>query len=107
EGGGDALQLFADIFAKLLECASAIGAARLFRMVRHYLARKVLGQRPAEWLGLRRGLCARRLSDGCIASLRRFQLFKLELKLFQLSCDLLALGAEQPAAQLVDDQFHI
>src|SRR5450432_4153685 len=66
-------------------------------------ARKMLGQRTAEGLRGCRAFCGRnrpRLLDGT----GRLQVFKLELKLFDLAEDFFALRSEEHPLELLNQQ---
>ena len=47
------------------------------------------------------------LNSGFHLGLRGLQLFQMKFKLFELNNDLLALDAEHPAPQLLDDQLQM
>jgi len=51
---GDPLQILGDLFAKLAQLTTAIGAAVLNRSMRDHFAWKVFGKRLANWLVLDR-----------------------------------------------------
>jgi hypothetical protein len=73
--------------------------------VRVDFARKMLGQGAAEGLRRSRTLCGRnrlRLLDGTGG----LQIFKLELKLFDLAEDLFALRSEEHPLELLDQQHQ-
>src|SRR5580700_11203629 len=71
------------------------------------LARQMVRQRLAPRSRLR--FCSRPhpLNSGFTLCLRGLQLFQMKLKLFELNNDLLALDAEHPAPQLLDDQLQM
>src|SRR5277367_3798556 len=97
---GDVLQLLGDIFTELAQVAPAIGAAVAVRKVSDNFAWKMFWKWLAPRARLR--LISRRypFHRGSHLSLRGFQLFQVELKLFELKNNLLALGAEHHASQL-------
>src|ERR1700721_1248705 len=90
----DVLQLLADIFAELLQCAAAVRATVVPRDVRYYFALEMRGQGLA--LGPRLGSCLRisRAGSRFRRCLRGLQFFQFQFELFQLNRDLLALASE-------------
>jgi hypothetical protein len=78
-------------------------------MVRYDFAGKMRGKRLARWscLGKRLGHCHRFLELLFSRSLLRLCFFELQLELLNLNNDLLALRAEDHAAQLLDDQLQM
>jgi hypothetical protein len=101
EAGPHVLQHLGHIFAQFAQPSTAVGARIVIRHVRVDLARKMLGQRAAEGLRGCMALCGGnrlRLLDGT----GDLQVFKLELKLFDLAEDLFALRSEEHPLQLLD-----
>ena len=106
EAVGDVLQLLGDIFAELAQLAAAIGTAVAVRKMRDELAREMLGQRLAPGSRLRFFSRGDAFDDGFHLGLRGLQLFQMKFELLKLNNDLLALDAEHPALQLLDDQLQ-
>ena len=67
----------------------------------------MLGQRLASGSRLRFRSRSHSLDSGFHLGLRGLQLFQMKFKLFKLNNDLLALDAEHPAPQLLDDQLQM
>src|ERR1700683_2819072 len=115
EACGNTFQLFGDIFAKLAQRTTAIGAAVVRRKMSHHFTRKILGKwlacrvRPALRFSPSR---SRFRCFGCglssfFGSLSSLQFFEPELKLFEFSAQLLALAAEDHPPVLFDDQLQM
>jgi len=105
EAGPHVLQHLGHIFPQLAQPSTAVGAPLMAGQVRVDFARKMLGQGAAEGLRRSRTLCGSnrlRLLDGTGG----LQVFKLELKLFDLAEDLFALRSEEHPLQLLDQQHQ-
>ena len=70
-----------------------------------HLARKMLGQRAAKWLR-GGGSIDRRDRRALFDRAGGMKLFELQLQLLDLAKDLLALGSEEHALQLLDQQHQ-
>lgn len=104
-GRGHAFKDLGNIFAQLAQLAAAL-RTRMFRgQMRVYLARQVIGQPATRWLGPGCGMRGRtrRYAPGLV----RLKLFELQLQLFNLVRDLLALRAENHPPQLGDYQLEV
>jgi len=104
EAGPHVLQHLGDVFAELAEPATAVGASVVLWHVRMNFAREMLGQWAAKGLGWHGTFCRSgpQLFDGA----GNLQVFKLELKLFDLAEHLLALRAEEHPLELLDQQHQ-
>lgn len=103
EAGPHVLQHLGHIFPQFAQPSAAVGARLMAGHVGMDFARKMLGQGAAEGLRRCRTLCGRnrpRLLDGA----GRLQVFKLELKLFDLAEDLFAFRSEEHALELLNQQ---
>jgi hypothetical protein len=107
EALGDVLQLLGHIVAELAQLAAAIGTAVTLRKVADNFAREMFRQRLASRSRLRFLSRCHPLNSGFLLGLRGLQLFQMEFELFELNNDLLALDAEHPAPQLLDDQLQM
>ena len=67
----------------------------------------MLGQRLASGSRLRFRSRSHSLYSGFPLGLRGLQLFQMKFELLELNNDLLALDAEHPAPQLLDDQLQM
>jgi hypothetical protein len=99
--------LLGDIFAELAQLAAAVGTAVAMKSVRDNLAWQMLRQRLAPGSRLRFRSRSHSLNSGFHLGLRGLQLFQMKFELFELNNDLLALDAEHPAPQLLDDQLQM
>ena len=107
EAVGDVLQLLGDIFAELAQLAAAVGTAVARNAVCHDFAREMLRQRLAPGSRLRFPSRGHAIDSRFHLSLRGLQFFEMEFELFELKNHLLALDAEHPALQLLDDQLQM
>jgi hypothetical protein len=107
EAVGDVLQLLGDIFAELAQLAAAVGAAVTVKNVADNLPRQMLGQRLAPGSRLRFRSRYYSLHGGFHLGVRGLQLFQVKFELLKLNSELLALDAEHPAPQLLDDQLQM
>src|ERR1700733_15267650 len=103
----DVLQLLGDIFAELAQLAAAVGTRVAVKSVRHHFAREMFRQRLAPGSCLRFLCRGHAFHSGFHLGLRGLHLLPMEFKLFELKNDLLALDAEHPALQLLDDQLQM
>ena len=103
EAGTHPLQHLGDVFAELPQPATAVRAGVMVGQVGVDFARKVFGQRAAKRPGGHGTFCR---SDGprLFDDAGGLQLFQLQLQLFDLAEDLLALLSEQHPLQLLDQQ---
>src|SRR5271170_7352065 len=107
-GSRDAFQLLGYIFAELMQRATTIRTAGVRGKMRDDFTRKIFWQRLARSTRPRPGCSPRRTwlcRFGC--SLLCLQFFQLELKLFQLPLQLLALAAEDHPPVLLDNQLQM
>ncbi len=104
EVSGNVLQYLGYILTEITQRFAAIRAAVLLGMVGYNFAGKMRGKRLAGGPGLRLGLCCGRFYACFSGGLRSLQLFQAQFELFKLDGDLLALGPEHHALQLLDDQ---
>ena len=103
----DVLQLLGDIFAELAQLAAAVGTRVAVKSVRHHFAREMFRQRLAPGSRLRFFSRGDAFDGGFHLGLRGLQLFQMKFELLKLNNDLLALDAEHPALQLLDDQLQV
>jgi hypothetical protein len=104
---GDVLQLFGDIFPELAQLGAAVRAAVADGRVGSHFAREVLGERLAIRPALRRLLRCNALDSRFRRGLGGLHVFEFKLKLLELDDDLLALAAEDHAAQLLHHQLQV
>ena len=106
EAGPHVLQHLCNIFAEWPQLAAAIGAGFVVRQVAQHFARQMLGQRTARGLS-GSGVLSRHRSGLLFRGAVGFELFELQLQLFDLTEDFFALGSEEHALELLDDQLEV
>ncbi len=103
EAGSNVLQHLGHVFAQRSQTLAAVGTSLVLRHVSVDLARKMLRQGAARRLSRCGPLCGGDrvclFDDG-----GDFKVFDLQLKLFDLAENLLALPAEEHVLQLLDQQ---
>ena len=100
-----AFQHLGDIFAQLAQSTAAVRTGFMIRHMGMDLAWQMFRQRSAKGLRGNRPI-GRRDRGSFFDGVGRLQLFELQLQLFDLTEDLLALGAEEHALELLDQQHQ-
>jgi hypothetical protein len=105
EAGPHAFQHLGDIFAQLAQSAATVRAGLMVWHMGMDLAWQMLRQRSAKGLG-GHGPSGRRDCGAFFDGVGGLQLFELQLQLFDLTEDLLALRSEEHALELLDQQHQ-
>lgn len=105
------LEKFRYVFTEFAQRAATLRTRRLLRSVHLRLARQVIRQRPprrfSPWHVGRSRLVMRVVQQRGLCKLGRFQIFKPQFELLNLTVELLALAPELHPPQPQDEQFQI